>query len=137
MLKGTWMVDDIRFVGEKGIYKAKVFGLADSPCFKGSEWVLIPNNGTGKFTLNNLGQCKGEVQRILWSFDRLDGGKADFLFQAVDSKNKPLANDKSGYVVGIEAVRDSNFEMHIRTSYEGNPFDVVMNLHKVSNAVKL
>ena len=50
-LKGTWEVTDIRFVGEEGLYKANLFGLADSPCFKGSDWVFIPNNGTGKFTM--------------------------------------------------------------------------------------
>ena len=35
LLKGTWTVSDIRFVGEAGLYKADLFGVADSPCFQG------------------------------------------------------------------------------------------------------
>ncbi|UCE94347.1 MAG: lipocalin, partial [Flavobacteriaceae bacterium] len=44
-LKGTWEITNIKFVGEKGLYKANLFDMADSACFKGSQWVFIPNNG--------------------------------------------------------------------------------------------
>ncbi|MGB5780385.1 MAG: hypothetical protein WBM42_00790, partial [Eudoraea sp.] len=51
-LKGTWSLTNIRFVGEEGLYKADLFGIADSPCYKGGEWLFIPNNGTGRFSIN-------------------------------------------------------------------------------------
>ena len=55
MLKGTWQVTNIRFVGHQGLYKADLFDVADSACFKGSEWVFIPNNGAGRFSLTGAG----------------------------------------------------------------------------------
>ena len=33
-LKGTWSLTNIRFVGEEGVYKADLFGIADSPCYR-------------------------------------------------------------------------------------------------------
>ncbi|WP_159023242.1 hypothetical protein [Formosa sp. L2A11] len=41
MLKGTWEVSNIKFIGDKGLYKAFLFDLADSSCFKGGEWVFL------------------------------------------------------------------------------------------------
>ena len=51
LLRGTWEVTNIKFVGDKGLYKANLFEIADSPCFNGSQWIFIPNNGSGKFTV--------------------------------------------------------------------------------------
>ncbi|MEM9143488.1 MAG: hypothetical protein AAGA86_10910, partial [Bacteroidota bacterium] len=97
MLKGTWEVNDIRFVGEEGLYKAELFDTADSPCFKGSQWVFIPNNATGKFTLSRANSCDGSTHRILWSLFDAGDGTQDFQFKFVDNKNKPLSASKSGY----------------------------------------
>jgi hypothetical protein len=136
-LKGTWQVTDIRFVGEGGLYKANVFDLADSPCFKGSEWVFIPNNGTGKFTLSDANRCDGSAHRILWSFADQGNSTALFSFKFVDEKNKPLSGDKSGYRTSIEGLTASSFELRVNTSYEGKAFDVVMSLTKVSDEFSL
>lgn len=136
-LKGTWQVTDIRFVGEGGLYKANVFDLADSPCFKGSEWVFIPNNGTGKFTLAATNRCDGSAHRILWSFADQGNGTAVFSFKFVDEKNKTLSGDKSGYRTSIEGLTDTNFELRVNSSYEGRAFDVVMSLAKVSEEFSL
>ena len=107
-LKGTWEISDIRFVGEEGLYKADLFGLADSPCFKGSDWVFIPNNGTGKFTLEGSNRCEAGSHRILWSFNELADGMTQFQFKYVDEKNKPLSGDKSGYRAFIDSLTESN-----------------------------
>ena len=131
-LKGTWEVSDIRFVGEEGIYKANLFGLADSPCFKGSEWVFIPNNGTGKFTIAGTDRCKGGSHRILWSFNET-AGNTQFQFKYVDERNKPISGDKSGYRSTIDALTESNMVLRVNTSYDGKAFDVVMTMDKVSD----
>ena len=124
-------------MGESGLYKANVFDLADSPCFKGSEWVFIPNNGTGKFTLSGANRCDGSAHRILWSFVDQGNGTALFSFKFVDEKNKPLSTGKSGYRTSIEGLTQSNFELRVNSSYEGKAFDVVMSLAKVSEAFSL
>ncbi|MGI9547762.1 MAG: lipocalin family protein [Flavobacteriaceae bacterium] len=131
-LKGTWEVSDIRFVGEEGLYKANLFGLADSPCFKGSDWVFIPNNGTGKFTIESASRCEAGTHRILWSFNETGYGSTQFQFKYVDEKNKPLSGDKSGYRAKIDTLTDSNMVLRVKSNYQGTAFDVVLTMNKVS-----
>lgn len=131
-LKGTWEVSDIRFVGEEGLYKADLFGLADSPCFKGSDWVFIPNNGTGKFTLEGTNRCEAGSHRILWSFNDTGDGNTLFQFKYVDDKNKPISGDRSGYRANIDVLTTSNMVLRVKSNYQGSPFDVVLTMDKVS-----
>jgi len=131
-LKGTWEVTNIRFVGDKGLYKANLFDLADSPCFKGSQWVFIPNNGSGKFTLNSSAHCEASSNRIHWSFFEPGDGSYQLQFKYVDEKNKSLDPANRGYRSNIDNLSESSMEMRVATTYEGNPFDVVMTFTKVS-----
>lgn len=131
-LKGTWEVTNIRFVGDKGLYKANLFDLADSPCFKGSQWVFIPNNGSGKFDLNASSYCEASTHRIHWSFFEPGDGSYQFQFKYVDEKNKPLDAANRGYRSDIDILTENTMEMRIETTYEGNPFDVIMTFTKVS-----
>ncbi|MDH3321560.1 MAG: lipocalin family protein [Flavobacteriaceae bacterium] len=131
-LKGTWEVTNIRFVGDKGLYKANLFDLADSPCFKGSQWVFIPNNGSGKFDINASSYCEASTNRIHWSFFEPGDGTYQFQFKYVDEKNKPLDAANRGYRSDIVNLSENSMEMRIATTYEGNPFDVMMTFTKVS-----
>lgn len=136
-LKGTWEVTNIRFVGEEGLYKADIFDTADSACFKNSEWVFIPNNGTGKFTLNETNNCDLMTQRILWSFFEASDGTYDFQFKMVNEKNKPLSDTKSGYRMRITDLSVSNMETRVKTTQQGNPFEVVLTFQKISDDISL
>ena len=89
-LKGTWEVTNIRFVGDKGLYKAFLFDVADSKCFMGSKWVFISNNNTGKFTLPGGSQCEAGTNRIVWDFYDTNDGKYSFQFKFVDEKTSHL-----------------------------------------------
>ncbi|MGB5237233.1 MAG: hypothetical protein WBM43_00645 [Flavobacteriaceae bacterium] len=131
-LKGTWEVTDIRFVGEEGLYKANLFGLADSPCFKGSDWVFIPNNGTGKFTIEAANRCEAGTHRILWSFNETGYGSTQFQFKYVDEKNKPFSGDKSGYRAKIDTLTPSNMVLRVKSNYQGSSFDVILTMDKTS-----
>lgn len=133
LLKGTWEVTNIRFVGDKGLYKANLFDIADSACFKGSEWVFIPNNGSGKFTVNSSAHCEISSNRIHWSFFDSGDGTYQFQFKFVDEKNKPLDAANRGYRSKIDELNDNTMIMRVATTYDGNPFDVVMTFTKVSD----
>jgi hypothetical protein len=137
LLKGTWEVTNIRFVGDKGLYKANLFEIADSPCFNGSQWIFIPNNGSGKFTINSSAHCETSTHRIHWSYSESEDGNAVMQFKFVNEKNKPLDSANRGYRVNIENLDAAGMEMRIATTYEGNPFDVVMTFSKVSGDVNL
>ncbi len=132
LLKGTWEVTNIRFVGDKGLYKANLFDIADSACFNGSEWVFIPNNGSGKFTVNSSAHCEASSNRIHWSFYEPGDGTYQFQFKFVDDKNKPLDAANRGYRSNIDNLDASTMEMRVATTYEGDPFDVIMTFTKVS-----
>ncbi len=99
-LKGTWQVVNIKFVGDKGLYKAFLFDLADSACFKNSEWVFIPNNGSGKFTTSaTTSQCEVMTNKIHWSlFD-----SQQFQFKYLDSDTK-AKNVTTGYRGNIDSL---------------------------------
>ncbi|WP_274476546.1 lipocalin family protein [Mangrovimonas aestuarii] len=137
-LKGTWQVTNIRFVGDKGLYKAFLFDAADSACFNGSEWVFIPNNGSGKFTTAaSTSQCSADSYRIHWSFYDETEGVTQFQFKYVDDKNKPTDAGNRGYRATIDKLDESSMEMRVPTTYEGNPFDVVMTFSKTSDDISL
>ncbi len=136
-LKGTWQVTNIRFVGKEGLYKVNLFDLADSPCFKNSEWVFIPNNGTGKFNLNTSNNCTASTNRILWSFYDAGGAQYYFQFKFVNEKNKPLSVTKSGYRMRISNLTPSTMETRVKTSSQGHPFDIVLTFDKISDTITL
>jgi len=136
-LKGTWEVTDISFIGEKGIYKAFLFDAADSACFKGSEWVFVPNNATGKFTTNvSNSTCSTFSYRIIWSFFE-NGDNKSFQFKYADDKNRPQSKDKTGYRATINDLSESNMTITVPSTYEGKTFNILMKFNKISDNVKL
>ena len=137
LLKGTWEVTNIKFVGDKGLYKANLFGVADSPCFNGSQWIFIPNNGSGKFTVNSSAHCEASTHRIHWSYAESDDGTAVMQFKYVNEKNKPIDAANRGYKLQIDQLDAAAMVIRIATTYEGNPFDVVMTFSKVSEDISL
>ena len=136
-LKGTWEITNIKFVGDKGLYKANLFDIADSPCFNGSKWVFIPNNGSGKFTLIDGNRCDGSSHRIHWSLYEPGDGTYQFQFKFVNDKNKPLDAANRGFRTNIDHLDTNAMVMRVNTSYEGSSFDVVLTFSKVSEDFSL
>jgi hypothetical protein len=131
-LKGTWKITNIRFVGEEGLYKANLFDMADSACFKNSEWVFIPNNGSGKYTINESAHCEPVATRIHWSFYEPGDGSYQFQFKYVDEKNKPIDAANRGYRSNIDSLEENTMTMRVVTTQEGKEFDVVLTFNKIS-----
>lgn len=136
-LKGTWEITDIKFIGAEGIYKAFLFDAADSACFKGSEWVFIPNNASGSFTTNvSNSTCSMVNYRIIWSFFESDNIKS-FQFKYADERNRPQSKDKTGYRATINSLSESNMTITVPSMYEGKAFNVVMQFTKKSDNLNL
>ena len=131
-LKGTWKITNIRFVGEEGLFKANLFDMADSACFKNSEWVFIPNNGSGKYTINESAHCEPVATRIHWSFYEPGDGSYQFQFKYVDEKNKPIDAANRGYRSNIDSLEENTMTMRVVTTQEGKEFDVVLTFAKIS-----
>lgn len=136
-LKGTWEVTDIKFIGEEGIYKAFLFDAADSACFKGSEWVFIPNNASGRYTTNaSNSTCNILNYRIIWSFFE-NGNNKSFQFKYADEKNRPQSKNKTGYRAEINELSTNNMIITVPSTYEGKSFNVVMTFNKTSDNINL
>ncbi len=136
-LKGTWEVTNISFIGADGIYKAFLFDAADSACFKGSEWVFIPNNASGRFTTNvSNSSCSIVNYRIIWSFFESDNVKS-FQFKYADERNRPQSKDKSGYRATINELSKTNMTITVPSTFEGKSFNVVMKFNKKSDNLNL
>ena len=131
-LKGTWKITNIRFVGEEGLFKANLFDMADSACFKNNEWVFIPNNGSGKYTINESAHCEPVATRIHWSFYEPGDGSYQFQFKYVDEKNKPIDAANRGYRSNIDSLEENTMTMRVVTTQEGKEFDVVLTFAKIS-----
>jgi len=136
-LKGEWQVNKIEFIGAQGTYKAFMFDLADSYCFKNGVWMFIPNNNTGKFsTLANASTCEATSNRIRWTFYDTDTERY-LQFKYVDSKNKTIDPGNRGYRVKIVDLNESTMTTEVNVTYDNNPFTVVMYFSKISTNVVL
>ena len=136
-LKGTWEVVNIKFVGDKGLYKAFLFDLADSACFKNSEWVFIPNNGSGKFTTSaTTSQCEVMTNNIHWSFFDSGSDSQQFQFKYLDADTK-AKKVTTGYRGNIDSLTENTMIMRVESTYEGNTFDVLLTYSKVSDDITL
>ncbi|NRA94406.1 MAG: lipocalin family protein [Psychroserpens sp.] len=136
-LKGEWQVDDIEFFGAEGTYKAYLFDIADSYCFKNSVWMFIPNNYTGKFTLtSNSSNCESTTARIRWSYYDSDEGRS-IQFKYTDNKNKSIDPNNRGYRMKVKSLNQTNMKIEMDLEQQGSPFSVVMSFTKISNNVVL
>ena len=93
--------------------------MADSACFKNSEWVFIPNNGSGKYTINESAHCEPVATRIHWSFYEPGDGSYQFQFKYVDEKNKPIDAANRGYRSNIDSLEENTMTMRVVTTQEG------------------
>ena len=136
-LKGTWTVTNIEFYGTEGTYKAKLFDFADSACFKNSDWMFIPNNGSGKFTTTKANsQCEVATSRIHWTY--YDTESLRYLqMKLVDNKNKPIDPQNRGYRIKITSLNATTMTTETDVTSEGRPFTVKMTFQKTSSNVKL
>jgi len=131
-LKGTWKVTNIRIVGQEGQYKVNLFDMADFACFKESEWVFIPNNGSGKYTIKEGAHCEPVATRIHWSFYEPGDGTYQFQFKYVDENNKPIDSSNRGYGSSIDSLEENSMIMKVATSVDDKEFNLVLSFAKIS-----
>ena len=106
--------------------------MADSACFKESEWVFIPNNGSGKYTIQEGALCEPVATRIHWSFYEPGDGTYQFQFKYVDENNKPIDSANRGYLSKIDSLEENTMIMRVATTVDGKEADVVLTFTKVS-----
>ena len=72
VIKGDWTLSSITY-NQTGTFNVSLFGEASKDCFEGSTWRFIPNNNTGKYTINNANCSTGERNFIFTIQEALFG----------------------------------------------------------------
>ncbi len=110
--KGDWEITSINY--EKG-YKVKPFDEgADSQCFIGSHWRLIPNNYSGAYTLKGGGSCPVKTQAIKFEITKDN----EFKFKKIEAVVK-AKNITSGYILQVEKQDVDHFTLVQDVPFEG------------------
>ena len=136
-LKGTWEVTEVKFIGDSGLYDVDLFDLVQADCFKGSEWVLIPDNGSGKLTILNSDLCENKIQKIHWSLHEPGDGSFQFQFKYIDLAENESMNSNRGYLSKIKNLNSTSMIMNVNQKINDKPYEIEMTLNKISDEIVL
>lgn len=119
-LKGEWQISS---VNHNQNLKVKPFDEgADSQCFVGSVWRLIPNNYTGSYSLNGGGDCPSVTRPI--KFEVKNGNT--FLFKKIADGTKAKQNE-AGYSMTLVNQTSESFTLQQSVPFEGEIVNVTYN----------
>ncbi len=125
-LKGDWQITQVT---HDQSFQVKPFDDgADSKCFVGSTWHLVPNNYSGTYSLNGSEGCPTFTQPI--KFEVVNG--STFQFKKVDDGQKAKSVN-AGYTLNLVDQMDNAFTLEQNVPFEGSTIKVVYQFQKVSN----
>ncbi|MEM7185499.1 MAG: lipocalin family protein [Bacteroidota bacterium] len=128
ILKGYWMLDNISY-SESGTFTVQLLNDTSRECFEGSMWRFIPNNNTGKYTIDDSNCPTGE-RNFIFAIQEIDQatGLYDFLLKPTDEKKRSA--DNKGFRLRLARMTGSNMVWEQTVSLEGKPFTISMNFTK-------
>lgn len=123
-MKGAWRITSVTFPGSDYI-KINSFDIADSKCFVGSNWNLIPNNNKGDMALNSP-SCTGFSSPITWYLNK----EGNFVMKIInETKSKKVIE---GYILTIANQTETSFQLVDKANVGGKMVDVVYQFEKVN-----
>jgi len=122
-LKGDWTLSTVSYPGSEYI-KVTSFQLADSKCFEGSQWKLVPNNNKGTMSLNHV-NCAAFSSPITF-FVNKDG---QFVLKVLNAGEK-AKKVRDGYVLRIANQSASSFQLVDQVNIGDKMIDVVYQFQK-------
>lgn len=120
-LKGTWIITNVSFKGSD-YFAAKSFGIADSKCFIGSEWELVPNNNKGTMKLTKCTDFKSD---IVWSLETDDDFTLKFIGE--DAKARKVT---TGYILKMANQSTNSFQLIDKMDLNGTVTDLVYQFER-------
>lgn len=129
VLKGYWSLDEISY-NKSGTFNVTVFNDTSAECFEGSTWRFIPNNNTGRYSIENSDCPKGE-RNFIFTIVEIDpaSGLYDFIIKPTDAKGK--SEDKSGFRLHLAQLSENNMRWEQTVSLDGEPFKIKMDFSKI------
>lgn len=132
-MKGTWEVVSVELIGNGVSQSPDLFNMAEASCFKNSKWVFVPNNGSGKYSIDSRAECEPVATRIHWSFYEPGDGSYQFQFKYVDENNKPIDSTNRGYSAKLSYVSTTEMNMRVTVVQNGESVDVLLGFRKISD----
>ena len=131
VIKGYWSLDNISY-SEAGTFTVQLLNDTSRECFTGSQWRFIPNNNSGKYTIDDSNCPTGE-RNFIFAIQEVDPitGLYDFLLKPTDAKKK--SENNTGFRLRLAQMSSSKMTWEQTVSLEGKPFTISMNFSKVSD----
>jgi|SRR5690554_3076367 hypothetical protein len=128
VMKGYWTLTDITY-DRSGRFNITLFDEASANCFEGSSWRFIPNNNTGRYTIEGAGCSSGE-RHFIFTVQEIDKetGLYDFMLKPTNAKGK--SDDNRGIRLRLAQLDDQTMRWQQTVSVEGQPFTISMNFIK-------
>lgn len=130
LLSGTWILNDIRYENNQGMFKAVLFNDADAICFEGSNWFFRDNNSTGRYTIQQGSLCEGGDRYIRWSVVSNPANYSNQLqFKFIDAKRNDISGGL-GYRLNISQLTESEMTLRSNVTVEGKTITLVYEFTK-------
>ena len=126
MMKGEWVISSVTFPGSD-MFKVTSFGLADSQCFEGSTWKLVPNNNKGEMALTKGGDCPSFSSPITFFLDK-DG---QFVLKVLNAGEK-ARKVRDGYVLPVANQTDGSFQLIDQVMIGGKTTNITYQFTKTN-----
>ena len=130
LLSGTWILNDVSYENNSGMFKAVLFNDADAICFEGSNWFFRDNNSTGRYTIQEGSLCQGGDRFIRWSVVSNPSNYTNQLqFKFIDEKRKDVSGGL-GYRLNIAELTATDMTLKSNVMVDGNNLTLVYQFTK-------
>lgn len=128
VMKGYWILTDISY-DAPGKYNITLLNDASAECFEGSTWRFIPNNNTGRYTLEDPACTTGE-RHFIFTVQEIDknSGLYDFMLKPTDAKKK--SEDNRGVRLRLTQLGEDTMRWRQTVTVDGKPFNIIWNFSK-------
>lgn len=129
VIKGYWSLDDISY-NKSGTFKVNLLNVASAVCFEGSTWRFIPNNNTGRYSIEKS-DCPSGERNFIFTIVEINptSGLYDFMLKPTDAKGNSV--DKSGFRLRLAQLSENNMIWEQTVSLEGEPFVIKMDFSRI------
>ncbi|MCG2430340.1 lipocalin family protein [Aequorivita xiaoshiensis] len=131
VIKGYWNLDEVTY-DSTGTFNVTLFNDTSAECFEGSMWRFIPNNNTGRYSIENSNCPTGE-RNFIFTIQEIDptSGLYDFLLKPTNAKGKSDTN--AGYRLSLTQLNENSMRWEQTVSLDGKPFKINMNFSKIND----
>ncbi len=129
VIKGYWNLDQISY-NKSGTFNVTIFNDTSAECLEGSTWRFIPNNNTGKYTIDNS-DCPTGDRDFIFTIIEIDpaSGLYDFMLKPTNAKGKSA--DNTGFRLHLSQLSENSMQWEQTVSLDGQPFKIMMNFSKI------